>query len=215
MRQVTYWFKWRWAILILILLIVGSAVGLALDIYSYSLVSDPESADAAILLGAAIWSNRPSPVFRERINHAIELYHSRQIRFIIFTGGQGLGESAAEAVIGSKYAVAQGIAKSDVFCETHSKTTYENLSGAKAIAEQQHFGRVLIVSDPLHMRRALTIAHDLGINAYPSPTPTTRYVSLSSQLLFLLGEVRVYATYLAQRSSLDGTADEDAVASCE
>jgi uncharacterized SAM-binding protein YcdF (DUF218 family) len=59
--------------------------------------------------------------------------------------------------------------------------------------------RVLIVSDPLHMRRAMTMARDFGLNAYPSPTPTSRYISLSSRLDFLWGEVRYYAAYLVRR----------------
>jgi uncharacterized SAM-binding protein YcdF (DUF218 family) len=54
----------------------------------------------------------------------------------------------------------------------------------------------LVVSDPLHMRRAITLARDLGIDAHPSPTPTTRYVGLQSRSRFLSREVYFYARYL-------------------
>lgn len=102
----------------------------------------------------------------------------------------------------------------DILVYSISHFTHENLLGAKAIVEQQHFDRVLIVSDPLHMRRALTMAHDFGLNAYSSPTPTSRYISLASQLDFLWGEVRYYATYLVRRPWLSTGANYAAVRPC-
>jgi uncharacterized SAM-binding protein YcdF (DUF218 family) len=57
---------------------------------------------------------------------------------------------------------------------------------------------VLIVSDPLHMRRAVTIARDLGLDAYPSPTPTTRYRTAWSNFWFWMRESYQYAVYLIE-----------------
>ena len=61
----------------------------AANIYSYGNTSSEANADAAIVLGAAVWGNQVSPVFKERINHAINLYRQGRIRKLIFTGGQG------------------------------------------------------------------------------------------------------------------------------
>src|SRR5512143_1320734 len=183
----------------LIFLLIIWTILFGVEIYSYSLVSETMPADAAIVLGAATWNERPSPVFEERIKHAIDLYQQKHVKFIIFTGGIDAGAQEAESIIASKYAVQHGVASGDMFCETISTNTYENLLGAKAIIQQQHIDRVLIVSDPLHMRRAMTMAQDLGLDAYSSPTPTSRYISQQSQLDFLWGEVRYYATYLARR----------------
>jgi uncharacterized SAM-binding protein YcdF (DUF218 family) len=72
----------------------------------------------------------------------------------------------------------------------------------------------LIVSDPLHMRRAMTMARDLGLDAYASPTPTSRYISPQSQIEFLWGEVRYYATYLVRRPFMDTSPANEAVQSC-
>lgn len=207
--------KWLRVGLILVALVIGCGVVLAVDIYAYSFVTDPSPADAAIVLGAAVWGNEPSPVFEERIKHAINLYRAGHIKAIIFTGGIGEGERVAESIVASRYAMARSVAAEDIFCETLSKFTHDNLRGAKAIIEQQHWGRVLIVSDPLHMRRAITMARDLGIDAYPSPTPTSRYVSLPSQIDFLWGEVRFYATYLVRRASLSAAPDYSAVQPCK
>ena len=188
---------------------------LAFEIVAYATVHDDGPADAAIVLGAAAWNGQPSPVFEERIKHAIDLYRAGRVRSIIFTGGAGEGESVAESIAASRYALAHGVAPQDVYCETASHYTHENLLDAKAIVEQQQFDRVLVVSDPLHMRRAMTMARDFGLNAYSSPTPTSRYISLSSQLDFLWGEVRYYATYLVRRPWLDKAANYAAVQPCQ
>lgn len=199
----------------LILLLIIWAIVLGVEIYNYSLVSETTPADAAIVLGAATWNEQPSPVFEERINHAIDLYQQKQVKFIIFTGGIDAGAQEAESIIASKYAVQHGVARGDMFCETISTNTYENLLGAKAIIQQQHIDRVLIVSDPLHMRRAMTMAQDLGLDAYTSPTPTSRYISQQRQLDFLWGEVRYYATYLVRRPFMVTSTLDDKFHSCQ
>lgn len=189
-------------------------LALAIEIVAYSTERNDGPADAAIVLGAATWNGQPSPVFEERIKHAIDLYQAGRVKALIFTGGVGEGEDIAESIAVSRYAIAHGVAPQNVFCETASHFTHENLLGAKAIVEMQGFNRVLVVSDPLHMRRALTMARDFGLDAYSSPTPTSRYVSLSSQLDFLWGEVHYYATYLVRRPWLSKEANYTAVQPC-
>ncbi len=206
------WLRW---ILILSLLLILWLIGLTIEIVGYSSVSDSLPADAAIVLGAAAWDGQPSPVFEERIKHAIDLYKAGDVRRIIFTGGVGDGEQVAESIAASAFALQHGVAEQDVFCETTSHFTHENLRGAKAIIQQQHLGRVLIVSDPLHMRRAMTMARDLGLDAYSSPTPTSRYVSLQSKADFMWGEMRYYATYLVHRPFMDTSPDFNAIQSCQ
>jgi uncharacterized SAM-binding protein YcdF (DUF218 family) len=200
---------------ILISLVIAWGILLGVDIYTYSFASDPSPGDAAIVLGAAAWGTKPSPVFEERIKHAVNLYKAGQIKAIIFTGGVGKDEQLAESVVASQYAIEHGIAAKDIYCETASRLTYENLCGAKRIIQREHIDRVLIVSDPLHMRRAITIARDLGIDAYPSSTPTSRYVSLSNKIDFLWGEVRPYTTYLLRRSFRSIVPKGNTVPPCE
>ena len=189
-------------------------LALAAEILEYSTAHDENPADAAIVLGAAVWDGQPSPVFEERIKHAIDLYQNGRVRALIFTGGVGQDEEDAESIVASRYAIAHGVPPSAVFCETASHFTHENLLGAKAFIEQQGFKRVLVVSDPLHMRRALSMARDFGLNAYPSPTPTSRYVGLMIRLDFLWGEMRYYATYLISKPWLSKEADYTAVQPC-
>lgn len=168
---------------------------LAVSIYFYNDNQMPNEADAAIVLGAEVWEEEPSPVFRERINHSINLYKSNKVNKIIFTGGQGNGKVYSEAIVAKNYAIRQGVLESDILTETQSRTTYQNLYYAKQVAQNHPVNQFFIVSDPLHMKRAMLMAKDLGLNAYPSPTPTTRYKTLNSKFPFLLREIYFYIHY--------------------
>lgn len=171
----------------------------AVRIYTYgNNVADLE-ADAAIVLGAAVWTDEVSPVFRERINHAIALYGSGKVRKIIFTGGQGNKNELTEAEAARRYAIENGIPMNDILIEERSHTTYENVVNAKQVADANGLNRVLIVSDPIHMKRAVTMAKDIGLEAYPSPTATTRYQSWKPQLESLAHETYYYLGYLIRR----------------
>lgn len=152
-------------------------------------------ADVAIVLGAAVYRDRPSPVYRERINHAIELYQQGQIKAIIFTGGLGPGDEISEGEAGREYALAAGVPEEAIFVENTSENTFENLANSLPILEEQGFETVLLVSDPLHMYRATLTAQDLGLDADTSPTTTSRYRSLRTQTQFLFREVYFLAMY--------------------
>jgi uncharacterized SAM-binding protein YcdF (DUF218 family) len=185
-----------WVIPILFGLIVIWLSMLAYTIYSYSHYTSNSSADAAIVLGAAIWGNQPSPVFRERINHAIDLYQSGVVNYLVFTGGQGKGQKYAEAEVAKTYAIQQGVPENRIITETVSKTTYENLVQAQKILQLHGILTTLIVSDPLHMKRAMAIAQGLKLTANPSPTPTTRLRTSQRKIKFIIRETIFYAGYL-------------------
>jgi uncharacterized SAM-binding protein YcdF (DUF218 family) len=183
----------------LLLLILVWYSSLLVQVHTYSSVSYSSPADASVVLGAAVWESYPSPVFEERIKHAIDLYQAGDVQAIVFTGGVGEGEQLAESEVAKEYAIKRGVSAEHIYCETVSRITYENLKEAKKIIDRQGFRHVLIVSDPLHMKRAVTIARDLGIDAYPSPTPTSQYQTWRSKLGFLLREACFYAGYLLRR----------------
>lgn len=168
----------------------------ALDVYRFSRQDETRPADAAIVLGAAVYRERPSPVFRERINHAIQLYESGTVENIIFTGGVGRRDLLAEAEVGRDYAVARGVPPEAILIETSSTSTHENLANAKLVADQNRLQTFLIVSTPFHMRRALSLADDLEMEAYSSPTRTTRWINWFTRSLAFSREVVAYLVYL-------------------
>jgi len=186
-------------LVIVVMLIVVFGV-LASRIYSFGNTRSEASADAAIVLGAAVWSTGVSPVFRERINHGIDLYRTGKVRKLIFTGGQGNPGEPTESSAARDYALQNGVPAQDILIEEKSHTTYENIRYAKQVADAHNIKRVLIVSDPLHMKRAVLMAQDVGLIAEPSPTPTTRYQGLKSQFGLLVHETYYYIGYLIRRS---------------
>lgn len=156
-------------------------------------------ADAAVVLGAAAWDKRPSPVFRERINHAITLYQSRRVDKIIFTGGTPKKGYMTEAEVGRRYALKQGVPARDIVFENTSRNTYENLENIKPLLRPNGIKTLVIVSDPYHLARARAIARNMGIKAAVSATPTTRYDTGKKRDKFLLQES--YALFLYQFES--------------
>jgi len=179
--------------------VVLAAGLLAWRIYAFGNTSSNAQADAAVVLGAAVWTEEVSPVFKERINHAINLYKRGQVRKLIFTGGQGNPGEPTESSAARDYALQSGVPASAILIEEKSHTTYENILYAKQLADTHGIKKVLIVSDPLHMKRAMAMAGDAGLAADPSPTPSTRYQGLKSRLGLLAHETYYYIGYLLRR----------------
>jgi uncharacterized SAM-binding protein YcdF (DUF218 family) len=183
------------AVLGTVLVLVWLAL-LTLQIVDEAKARATERAEVAIVLGAATYGDLPSPVFEERIKHGIGLYKSKRVRRLLFTGGRGPGAKAAEAMIAKRYAVRRGVPSQVILTETRSKTTHQNLLQARHVMRANALNSALIVSDPLHLKRALRMARDLEIDARASPTLTTRYRSTGAKAGFLLRELYFYNHYL-------------------
>ena len=149
-----------------------------------------DKADAIIVLGAAAYDATPSPVFQARIEHGLHLYRRGYAGTLIFTGGYG-GSAArfAESQVARRYAMRAGIPEQAILIESKSQTTYQNLFEARALMLEHGLHRAIIVSDPLHMARALRLCRRLGIDALGSPTPSTRFRSFRTRWEFLAREV--------------------------
>ncbi|MBO5388482.1 MAG: YdcF family protein [Lachnospiraceae bacterium] len=181
-------------ITIIIMVVVYIVINVA-SICIYSTKDEKCKADVAIVLGAAAYEGEVSPVYRERINHGITLYKEGFVEKIIVTGGIGEGNVKSDAYYAKEYAISMGVLAEDVLTEDTSTITEENLENAKLIMEQKGYETAIIVSDPLHMKRAMLLAKDAGIEGYSSPTPTTRYQSLKTKIPFVAREVFFYVGY--------------------
>jgi len=184
---------------ILLFVVVGIAAITAFTafrIHSYASVFSDSPSDAAIILGAAIWKDKPSPVFKARIDHGINLHKQGKVKTLVFTGGVGTGEVYAESEVAKQYAMSQRIAAENILIETRSQITFENLTESKLLLDANNIDTVFLVSDPLHMKRAMTMAQDLNINAASSPTPMSLYKSWRTKSGFLAREVFYYIGYL-------------------
>ena len=190
---------WAWRLLLLALVWL---VGVAAYIIWVGQRDDAAPADAIIVLGAAAYDAKPSPVFEERIRHGIDLYDRGLAPTLIFTGGYGgVGARFSESQVARRYALRQGVPEKAILIESLSRNTHDNLRQARTLMQQHGLHRVIVVSDPLHMSRALRLSRQLGIDALGSPTPSTRFRTIHTQWRFLLQEVYFFHRDLVRRAA--------------
>ena len=171
----------------LLLLLVYSAWQLW-DIERVGNLDQHEKADCAIVLGAAAWHNKPSPVLKERLNHAIGLYKTDRVGALVLTGGYGKDAPFSESEVALNYCIKEGIPSESIRIETDSGTTQENLEEARQILSNEGGKSALLVSDPWHLKRANKMAEDLGLSVSTSATPSSKFQSFGARTRFLFNE---------------------------
>ena len=184
---------------LLLVLAVCYVLFCAAAIVRYADVDQRRPADCIIVLGAGTDGKTPSPVFRERLNHAVTLYQEGYADIILLTGGYSPGNDRSDAAIAGLYLQSLGIPEDAILLEEKSTITQENLKFAKEIMDLQNLSTAILVSDPLHMKRSMMMAKDYEIEAFSSPTPTTRYQTARTRLPFLARETFFYVGYQIYR----------------
>jgi uncharacterized SAM-binding protein YcdF (DUF218 family) len=153
-------------------------------------------ADAIVVLGAAQYNGIPSPIYRARLDHAIDLFQDGLAPHLVMTGGKLPGDKTTEAEAGRTYAISKGVPSGAILVEDHGRTTLESLRTVGQILRDHDLRSAVFVSDRTHMLRVLRIAHDQGIEAFGSPTRTSPIdASASERLRATLHEVGALALY--------------------
>jgi len=134
-------------------------------------------ADAIIVMGAAQYGGRPSPVLRARLDHALTLWREKQSSRVVLTGGRREGDQISEAAAGRRYIMRRGVPSPSILLESLGRTSLASMHGAASLLHEKDSlsGRpsVLLVSDPFHMLRLDVLARMHGLNPLPSPTRTS------------------------------------------
>jgi vancomycin permeability regulator SanA len=128
------------------------------------------AADAIVVLGAAQYDGRPSPVLRDRLDHALELYRAGFAEEILLTGGRQAGDRFTEATTGYNYLRNVGVPDSALLKEVDGTSTWDSLSAAARILRERNETDVILVTDGYHSLRVDAIADDLGLDASVSPS---------------------------------------------
>jgi uncharacterized SAM-binding protein YcdF (DUF218 family) len=153
------------------LLIAVFGWGLALlSIFLFGRVDEAREVDAIVVLGAAQYDGRPSPVLKARLDHALELYERGLSSRLIMTGGVGVGDTVSEAEVGRRYAVRSGVDGENILVEGSGMSSEESMVAVARLMERHELNSALLVSDPFHMLRLRLLGAVLGIRAYSSPT---------------------------------------------
>ncbi len=130
-------------------------------------------AQAIVVLGAAQYAGKPSPVLRARLDHALDLWNRHLASLLILTGGTGSGDTTSEAAVGRNYAKKRGVPDSAILVENEGRTTSESMRAVAGMLEVRGLQSALLVSDPFHMLRLRILARRFGFTPYTSPTRTS------------------------------------------
>lgn len=158
---------------------------------------------AIVVLGAAQYVGRPSPVLRARLDHAIALWRKELAPTMIVTGGTGTGDTTSEAAVSQRYAVQHGVPRDAILLEAEGRTTSQSMAGVAALMATRNRRDVLLVSDPFHMLRLTILARRHGLDPYASPTPTSPIAaSPTERWKYALSEsIKAPLAYLFERNA--------------
>ncbi len=164
------------------LLLVSSAVLLVLllaylfltakQIEREATQDDAHAADVIIVLGAAEYRGKPSPVLQGRLNHALLLYLKGLAPYILTTGGAGGDPEFTEAEVGRGYLTEHGVPSEAILVEPGGSTTGQSLTVAAEIMRRMNFQSCIVVSDGYHIFRARRMLQFKGLHVYGSPRPS-------------------------------------------
>ena len=168
--------------------------------------------DCIIILGAAIWGDKPSPMLEDRLLEGINLYKNNVSNKIIMSGDHGRKEYD-EVNIMKKYAIEKGVPSEKIFMDHAGFSTYESIYRAKEI-----FGakKVIIVTQKYHLYRALYISNQLGIEAYGVAADPRQYAGATYRELreilarnkdFVKCILKPQPTYLGETIPVSGNGD--------
>jgi uncharacterized SAM-binding protein YcdF (DUF218 family) len=134
---------------------------------------EAQPAQVIVVLGAAQYAGKPSPVLRARLDHALDLWDRHLASLLILTGGTGAGDTTSEAAVGRNYARKHGVPDSSILVENEGRTTSESMRAVAGMLEVRGLQTALLVSDPFHMLRLRILARRFGFTPYTSPTQTS------------------------------------------
>ncbi|MBF8289215.1 MAG: hypothetical protein HW391_183 [Chloroflexi bacterium] len=126
-----------------------------------------------MILGAAQYDGRPSPVLEARLEHAVALYQAGIAPLLVVTGGKATGDRTTEAAAARAWAIDHGVPAEAILAEDRGRTTLESIESVAGMMTARGLTSAVFVSDPSHMLRVLRIATDEGVQAWGSPTRTS------------------------------------------
>lgn len=177
-------------------------VGWMAAVLVWSIIDQARPAESIVVLGAAQYDGRPSPVLRARLDHAVELWNHHLARIVILTGGKGEGDTTSEAAAGRRYVRRHGVPEGVILLESEGRTTRESLQAVSRILKDRGMKSAILVSDPFHMLRLWILSRRLGFTAYTSPTKTSPISpNREARWRYMLGEsVKAPMTFLFENT---------------
>jgi uncharacterized SAM-binding protein YcdF (DUF218 family) len=170
----------------------------AREIQQESLVDEAQPADAIIVLGAAEYRGRPSPVLEARLNHALILYLKGLAPRVITTGGAGGDPVFTEGSVGRAYLTQHGVPPEAVVVEREGESTAQSVAAVVEIMRRMNLKSAIVVSDGYHIFRVKKMLESSGLKVYGSPRPSNppgewraRWQDLRQAIGYLLWKIGI------------------------
>lgn len=167
-------------------------VGLGIKLFSIadairkqSNIDEAQPADVILVLGAAEYRGRPSPILEARLNHALFLYRQGLAPKIITTGGKGGDPVFSEGEVGRAYLSRHGIPSEAIIVESEGETTVHSTAAAAEIMRRMDMQSCIVVSDGYHIYRVKRMLQFDGIHVYGSPRPTEPHHGWHQEWIYL------------------------------
>jgi uncharacterized SAM-binding protein YcdF (DUF218 family) len=171
----------RWVLVGVLAVLVGLPMAAAATVVVQAQQDDRTSTDAIVVLGAAQFWGRPSPVLESRLAHASDLYDDGVSKRVITVGGKQPGDITTEGAAGKAWLVEDGVPRQRVVAVTTGSDTVTSLEAVADVMAERGWTSATIVTDPAHLARSLAIARALGIDAHGSPTVSGAGSSLTPE----------------------------------
>ena len=185
----------RNVLLLLLALILAWVAPLYYRIAEASKQQELRHADVIIVLGAAEYSGHPSPTFKARLDHALDLYKRGLAPIVIVTGGSGADTKFSEGGVGRDYLVEQGVPDTSIIAEMQSSDTHQSAERVANIMRANNMRTALAVSDGYHMYRVREMMAKEGIDVFAAPRPQTKQLSFTQEILVNLRECISYTLW--------------------
>ena len=187
----------RWAVLLGAVGVAGVVYGTALALVWRAAREDQRRpAGAIVVLGAAQYNGKPSPVLRARLDHALALYQEGFAPLIVVTGGIGSGDRESEATVGRRYLVGLGVPDSAVVVLAKGRDTDQTMAAVAGWVRERSLTDVLLVSDAFHLARLRVVARRHALVAWTSPAPASPISGEREWQYFALEGVKLPVVYL-------------------
>ncbi|GAB3875858.1 YdcF family protein [Kibdelosporangium lantanae] len=178
---------------LMLVLVVG---GTGFRVWQEARQDDRTTADAVVVLGAAQYAGRPSPILEARLEHAKNLFDSGVAQYIVTGGGRKAGDKYTEADAGVRWLTSHGVPKDNVIPVGEGNDTLGTIQAVAKLATERGWNSAVIVSDPWHSLRARTMARDAGLSAWTSPTHTGPVVQTrETQIKYIFRETAALLYY--------------------
>ena len=155
--------------LVAVLLLLAYVMVTFLQVWNASRQSGADVTQAIVVLGAAQYDGRPSPVLAGRLDHAVELYEAGVAPTIVVTGGKREGDRFTEAAASYEYLRRAGVPEEAILREEQGDNTWSQLAATTRFLRERGVTSAVLVSDDYHAYRLDRIAHELGLRAQVSP----------------------------------------------